>query len=130
MEGRPTRRLVHEYRVHGSRALQPGRADTVVGTGAEEDGDDLALLPRREHGRMHHSAPKERCARWSHLNMELSDADTRTVRSIPKTPVAQALWLVCILAVLLMILVSHTAGIALMIAALALSAVLRVFGLR
>jgi hypothetical protein len=52
------------------------------------------------------------------------------VRSIPKTPVAQLLWLVCILAVLVMIAGHAIAGLGLMSGALLVTSALRVLGLR
>ena len=52
------------------------------------------------------------------------------MRSLPKTPLAQALWLVCILAVFVMIFASTVAGLTLMIAAVVLYTVGWVVGLR
>jgi len=52
------------------------------------------------------------------------------VRTLPKTPLAQALWAVCILACFVMIFASTVAGLALMSTALVLYAVGRLAGLR
>ena len=52
------------------------------------------------------------------------------MRSVPKTPLAQALWAVCIVACLVMIFASTIAGLAVMITAVLLYGVGRIAGLR
>jgi hypothetical protein len=52
------------------------------------------------------------------------------VRTLPRTPLAQALWAVCILACIVMIFASTIAGLAVMITALVLYALGRIGGLR
>jgi hypothetical protein len=52
------------------------------------------------------------------------------LRTVPKTALAQALWVVCILACLVMIFASAIAGLAVMITAMFLYAVGRIAGLR
>jgi hypothetical protein len=52
------------------------------------------------------------------------------VRTLPKTPLAQALWAVCILACLVMIFASTVAGLAVMATALVAYTVGRIAGLR
>ena len=52
------------------------------------------------------------------------------MRSIPTTPVAQLLWIVCIIAVLVMIFASAWAGLALMAVALVVAVVLRILGVK
>ena len=51
-----------------------------------------------------------------------------SMRSLPKGPLNQALWLVCLVAVLVMIFASTIAGLAVMVAALVLWAIARVAG--
>ena len=52
------------------------------------------------------------------------------VRTLPKTPLAQALWAVCILACFVMIFASTIAGLGVMITAAVLYTVGRIAGLR
>ena len=52
------------------------------------------------------------------------------MRTLPKTPLAQALWAVCILACFVMIFISAVAGLAVMITALGLYTIGRIAGLR
>jgi hypothetical protein len=57
-------------------------------------------------------------------------AKAPVVRTLPKTPLATALWLVCILACFVMIFASTIAGLALMVTALVLYTAGRVVGWR
>jgi hypothetical protein len=52
------------------------------------------------------------------------------MRSLPRTPLAQLLWLVCIASVLVMIAGYTTAGLAVMIVALVAATLLRLARLR
>jgi len=52
------------------------------------------------------------------------------MRSLPKTPVAQLLWVVCILAVLVMIAGYPFVGLGVMVVALVAATALRVLGVR
>jgi hypothetical protein len=52
------------------------------------------------------------------------------MRSFPRTPVAQALTLVGILACLVMLFISVTAGFVILVVALVIAVALRILGLR
>jgi len=52
------------------------------------------------------------------------------VRTLPKTPLAQALWAICILACFVMIFASTVAGLVVMSSAVVLYTVGRIAGLR